>query len=397
MAGLSGDDALNLAKAYVRKTIGGAGALKGSPCTIKSIVEVDGGNEVTFEWTSDDGTTQQQTMLVKDGKDGANGLDGENGKDGESPVVSVERNSENNGAIITIKNADGTETTAEVKDGEQGSSGASSWGEISDKPFEELDEETISSVDGKLKVVGEFGQDNLIESISVNGEEQKITGKNVNITVPEEYNDTEIKEELSNLETIVDNLIWEGTSEEYELQKDIIPTGTQVIITDDNVQMLDSKLSDTSTNAVQNRVVTEALNDVNEDIETLNTRTDGMLKPVLLWTNPDITAEFPAQTIELDLIEYDAVTFRFKSSWQTIHHEPITPIGGSGGAITFLNMDNVTMNIFLSNRSYHVTGTGVSFGDSTYRPLTSTTDTNFPATRNTDLIPYRIYGYKKTT
>ena len=56
---------------YVKKTADALGAVVGAPCTIKSITEVDGGNEVTFEWTGDSGTKQISTMFVKNGEDGA--------------------------------------------------------------------------------------------------------------------------------------------------------------------------------------------------------------------------------------------------------------------------------------------------------------------------------------
>lgn len=56
-----------MAQSYVQKTCDGLGYLKGAPCKIKSITEVDGGNVVTFEWTGDSGAKQTRTMFVKDG------------------------------------------------------------------------------------------------------------------------------------------------------------------------------------------------------------------------------------------------------------------------------------------------------------------------------------------
>ena len=52
---------------YVEETVIGLGGLKGAPATIKSIVHQNGVNIVTFEWTGDSGTKQQQTMEVYDG------------------------------------------------------------------------------------------------------------------------------------------------------------------------------------------------------------------------------------------------------------------------------------------------------------------------------------------
>lgn len=59
--------ALASAKRYVADTADSLGAVKGAPCTIKSITEVDGGQKVTFEWTGTSGTKQTSEMTVKNG------------------------------------------------------------------------------------------------------------------------------------------------------------------------------------------------------------------------------------------------------------------------------------------------------------------------------------------
>ena len=56
-----------IARNYTDKTVEGLGAVKGAPCTIKSITEVDGGQKVTFEWTGTSGTKQTSEMTVKNG------------------------------------------------------------------------------------------------------------------------------------------------------------------------------------------------------------------------------------------------------------------------------------------------------------------------------------------
>ena len=57
----------SLSKKYTEETVVGLGALKGAPCTIKSIVETDIGNVVTFKWTGIDGTEQTASMTAKHG------------------------------------------------------------------------------------------------------------------------------------------------------------------------------------------------------------------------------------------------------------------------------------------------------------------------------------------
>lgn len=59
-----------LCQAYVRKTAEGLGAVRGKPCTIQSVTDVDNGHLVTFRWTGDSGTVQTTQMLVKDGEQG---------------------------------------------------------------------------------------------------------------------------------------------------------------------------------------------------------------------------------------------------------------------------------------------------------------------------------------
>ena len=64
---MNGTIAYALSKKYVEDTSISLGAVKGAPCTIKSITEVDGGQKVTFEWTGTSGTKQTSEMTVKNG------------------------------------------------------------------------------------------------------------------------------------------------------------------------------------------------------------------------------------------------------------------------------------------------------------------------------------------
>lgn len=56
-----------IARNYTDKTVEGLGAVKGAPCTIKNITEVEGGQKVTFEWTGTSGTKQTSEMTVNNG------------------------------------------------------------------------------------------------------------------------------------------------------------------------------------------------------------------------------------------------------------------------------------------------------------------------------------------
>ena len=172
--------ALAAAKRFTSDTADSLGAVKGAPATIKSITEVDGGQKVTFEWTGTSGTKQTSEMTVKNGvsvtgiSDKGNGVftlllsDGSEsdpiqtvkgqkgdkltfndltdeekaslkGADGFSPTIT--ENADNTDKIykLDITTADSTFTTPNLKGADgTGGEGASTWSEISDKPFESL-------------------------------------------------------------------------------------------------------------------------------------------------------------------------------------------------------------------------------------------------------------------
>lgn len=67
---------LKQAKNYADKLVQGLGALKGANCVIDSIDTIPEGNRVTFSWTGTDGITETSTMIVENG---VNGNDGTNG------------------------------------------------------------------------------------------------------------------------------------------------------------------------------------------------------------------------------------------------------------------------------------------------------------------------------
>ena len=70
------------AKKYVDETAQGLGAVKGSPCTIKSITESDEGSTIVFAWTGDDGVEHTETTFLPRGPQGIQGEKGEAGVEG---------------------------------------------------------------------------------------------------------------------------------------------------------------------------------------------------------------------------------------------------------------------------------------------------------------------------
>ena len=89
-------ETLALAKKYTNETVEGAGALKGAPCTVKSIVDIPNGTRITLEWEDNSGNTETQSFDVMDGATGTS-------------ISSVEVN--NSGHVI-VHYSDGTQEDA---------------------------------------------------------------------------------------------------------------------------------------------------------------------------------------------------------------------------------------------------------------------------------------------
>ena len=111
---------IGLLKTYINKTLVGMGALKGAPCTVKSVEEDPGVHVITFEWTDNEGAKQTTSIIV---------LDGTNGTDGFSPEVTVKTSTDST-YILTITTEDGSYDTPNLKGG--GSGGASSMEDLAD-------------------------------------------------------------------------------------------------------------------------------------------------------------------------------------------------------------------------------------------------------------------------
>lgn len=130
---------LAAAKRYTNETVIGMGALKGAPCTVKSVTPVTGGNEVILSWTATDGSVTENSFVVKDGvsvvgvsidtttnslivelSDGSTknaGVlpKGEKGNKGFSPTITENPDNTNEIYKLDITNEDGTFTTPNLK------------------------------------------------------------------------------------------------------------------------------------------------------------------------------------------------------------------------------------------------------------------------------------------
>ena len=161
---------------------------KGAPATIKSITEIDGGRRVTFEWTGTSGTKQTSTLDVM------NGVNGTDGKDGQNGVKGAKGDPGQNGQDGT-NGQDGIGISKIEKTKTEGLIDTYVITFSDDSTFEYT---VTNGKDGKNGSGSLTGEENVIESIKVNGVAQTVAeDKSVDITVPtvdvdKNYVDTEL-------------------------------------------------------------------------------------------------------------------------------------------------------------------------------------------------------------
>ena len=152
---LGNDDEWHL----IKTATGGSTGVDGKNCTIKSIVETNEGNIVTFEWTDNDGTIQTDTMTVLNGIDGSPGAQGATGAAAGfgTPTATIDANVGTPSVTVTSSGAN----TAKVfnfafknlkgQPGEKGSNGTSPT--VTTKQTDTGAEITITDVNGSNTVV----------------------------------------------------------------------------------------------------------------------------------------------------------------------------------------------------------------------------------------------------
>ncbi|MBQ1570461.1 MAG: hypothetical protein IIZ78_04995, partial [Clostridiales bacterium] len=124
---MKAEEALAVAKTYVNQTLVGMGALKGAPCTIKSMTKSGRLTTTVFEWTDTNNVKHENTMLV---------FDGEDGDDGFSPTITV-KSSTSSEYILTITDKNGSYDTPNLK-GSGGGGGASALTDLTDVELSNL-------------------------------------------------------------------------------------------------------------------------------------------------------------------------------------------------------------------------------------------------------------------
>ena len=110
----------------------------------------------------------------------------------------------------------------------------------------------------------------------------------------------------------------------------------------------------------------------------------------LVWENPNPTAEFAAQTVSVDLSDYDAVIISAATNGDVFG--TLLIMKGGGGNFRYPSRPSTSPYnpIFYARQINSVTNSGVSFGKGQIRVMNSTTNTD----DNSALIPQVIIGVK---
>lgn len=215
-------ETLVAAKKFTSETVLGGGAVVGKNVTISSITPIDGGNRITFSYTLDDGTVKTSTLDVMNGSSGKDGKtpvkgvdykDGEKGDDGIGITSVTKTKTEGLVDTYTITFSDGSTFEYEITNGQSGSDGKPGKDAVSPTITENADNTDkiykldVTTVDGTFTTPNlrgkdgsgsSTGEENVIESIKVNGVVQTVADdKSVDITVPtvdvnKNYVDTEL-------------------------------------------------------------------------------------------------------------------------------------------------------------------------------------------------------------
>lgn len=116
----------------------------------------------------------------------------------------------------------------------------------------------------------------------------------------------------------------------------------------------------------------------------------GTEKPTLLWTNPN-TTKFDAQTISMDLSQYNSFLFELvtynSENNVTVYQKMIVPKSQLLALTTRYTL-NVGMAYYSSmTRPLSITDNGIEIGNGSYGSSSS-------ASYNKWVVPLKIYGFK---
>lgn len=127
---------------------------------------------------------------------------------------------------------------------------------------------------------------------------------------------------------------------------------------------------------------------LNNKIGELNS---SLMKYTLIWTNPDISASaFAAQTINIDLSDYDAIYIDMLSTDSIQRAVPNQIIGKGGTAYISYSTTKSGGFPWVTTRNITVSDNSIIFSDCTQQ---QNNGSNY-STTNYRIVPYKIYGIK---
>lgn len=327
---------LAAAKRYTNETVIGMGALKGAPCTVKSVTPVTGGNEVILSWTATDGSIIENSFVVKDGvsvvgvsidtttnslivelSDGSTknaGVlpKGEKGDKGFSPTITENPDNTNKIYKLDVTNENGTFTTPNLK----GTGGGLDPDKYYDKAqinalIEPLDEAKHTH-DNKDTVLDKLTTNDTGDTLLFNGNAIKgsVEIDDTTITAADKVwsakktNDTfeEVKQSITNTNAKFANY---DTSTEVDSKIATALTGYE------KTEDVDNKLAEYDKSTVVDKKITDALTnyDTSEDVDNklkdyaktteVDTKLSSYYKKTETYSNTEVDTKITDLTTEL--------------------------------------------------------------------------------------------------
>ena len=125
---------------------------------------------------------------------------------------------------------------------------------------------------------------------------------------------------------------------------------------------------------------------LNNKIEELNS---SLMKHTLIWTNPN-TSAFSAQTININLSDYDAIYIDMLST-DSVQRAVPNQIIGKGGTVNITFSSHGSSGApWITIRSVQVSDDSIVFSDCTQEQANGS---NY-STVNFRIVPHKIYGIK---
>ena len=132
----------------------------------------------------------------------------------------------------------------------------------------------------------------------------------------------------------------------------------------------------------QSQAVNDAMNSAVSHVETkINDEVYAIMAGDVIWTNPDSTVAFPAQTIELDLTEYKRFDIIFKTNADS---DTYYQHSCNRKNVKFRYYTNMSSSA-ITYRDGQINDTGIVFADSSAGTVSGA---------NKYMIPVEIIGYK---